>query len=135
MLGNRPNNLYKKAYAFGVRTVKAYQHLSQERREYVLSKQLLRCGTSIGANVAEANGAISEADFSAKISIAYKECLETKYWLNLLHDTDYLSTPAFTSLFADADELGKLLYTILRVTRNLKPSPSASKKTPPADDN
>ncbi|MGI4833341.1 MAG: four helix bundle protein [Janthinobacterium lividum] len=90
---------------------------------------------SIGANVAEANGAISEADFSAKISIAYKECLETKYWFNLLHDTDYLSTPAFTSLFADADELGKLLYTILRTTRHLKPSPSAGKKTPPTADN
>jgi len=87
---------------------------------------LLRCGTSIGANVTEANGAISEADFSAKISIAYKECLETKYWLNLLHDTSYITTPAFDSLFTDADELGKLLYSILRTTRNLKSSASSS---------
>lgn len=109
MLGSRPNNLYEKAYAFGVRTVRAYQYISQEKREYVLSKQLLRCGTSIGANISEANGAISDADFSSKISIAYKECLETKYWLNLLRDTDYITTPAFDSLFVDADELGKLL--------------------------
>jgi four helix bundle protein len=122
MLGGRTNALYTKAYAFAVRIVRAYQHISQEQREYVLSKQLLRCGTSIGANVAEANGAISEADFSAKISIAYKECLETKYWLNLLHDTSYISTVAFNSLFANADELGKLLYSILRTTRNLKSS-------------
>lgn len=98
MLGERTNVLYAKAYAFGVRTVRAYQHISQEKREYVPSKQLLRCGTSVGANVAEANGAISEADFSSKISIAYKECLATKYWLNLLHDTEYFITPAFNSL-------------------------------------
>ncbi len=137
MLGSKPNNLYAKAYDFGVRIVKAYQHISQEKREYVLSKQLLRCGTSIGANVAEANGAISEADFSAKISIAYKECLETKYWLSLLHDTDYITTPAFESLFADADELGKLLYSILRTTRNLKSSASSASllNTKPEDDN
>jgi len=126
MLGSKPNNLYTKAYAFSVRIVRAYQHISQEKREYVLSKQLLRCGTSIGANISEANGAISEADFSAKISIAYKECLETKYWLKLLHDTEYLTTPAFNSFFADADELGKLLYAILRTTRNLKSSVSPS---------
>jgi four helix bundle protein len=61
--------------------VKAYQYLSQVKKEFILSKQLLKSGTSIGANIAEANGAISNADFSAKISIAYKECLETKYWL------------------------------------------------------
>ncbi|RYE90635.1 MAG: four helix bundle protein [Cytophagaceae bacterium] len=126
MLGSRPNNLYEKAYAFAVRTVRAYQHISQEKREYVLAKQLLRCGTSIGANVSEANGAIADADFSSKISIAYKECLETKYWLNLLRDTAYITTPAFDSLFVDADELGKLLYAILRTTRNLKSSSSPS---------
>jgi four helix bundle protein len=64
--------------------VKAYQYLCEENKEYILSKQLLRSGTSIGANIAEANGAISQADFSNKISISYKECLETKYWLSLL---------------------------------------------------
>ena len=87
----KKNNLYEKAYAFAIRVVKGYQFLSKEKREFILSKQLLRCGTSIGANISEANGAISKADFSSKISIAYKESLETKYWLNLLHDTDFIN--------------------------------------------
>lgn len=112
--------LYEEAYAFGVRSVRAYQFLSTEKREYVLSKQLLRCGTSIGANVAEDNGAISDADFSAKISIAYKESLETKYWLNLLHDTDYLTSAMFESLLADADELSKMLFSTLRSTNRVR---------------
>lgn len=124
MIGGKPNVLYEKAYAFGVRVVRAYQFLSQEQHEYVLSKQLLRCGTSIGANVAEANGALSAADFSAKISISYKECLETKYWLSLLRDTDYLTNAMFNSLHADADELGKMLFTTLRSTNRLKASAS-----------
>ena len=120
MVGGKANVLYEKAYAFAVRVVKAYQFLSAEKREYVLSKQLLRCGTSIGANVTEANGAISDADFSAKISIAYKECLETKYWLQLLHDTDFITPKMFESRFADADELAKMLFTTLRSTRQLR---------------
>ncbi|MCV6638018.1 four helix bundle protein [Candidatus Albibeggiatoa sp. nov. NOAA] len=109
--------LYDKAYRFAVRIVKAYQYLSKEKKEFVLSKQLLRCGTSIGANIAEANGAISASDFSAKISIAYKECLETKYWLSLLKDTDYITKNAHDSMYKDADELAKILYSILKKTR------------------
>ena len=70
---------YKKAYRFALRVVKTYQYLCDEKKEYVLSRQFLRSGTSIGANLAEANGAISDIDFSAKVSIAYKECLEIKY--------------------------------------------------------
>lgn len=120
MINGKDNVLYQKAYAFAVRVVKAYQFLSQEKKEFVLSKQLLRCGTSIGANVSEANGAISDADFSAKISISYKESLETKYWLNLLHDTEYLKSNIFNSLLIDADELSKILFTTLRSTRTLK---------------
>jgi four helix bundle protein len=111
------NNLYKKAYTFAIRVVKAYQFLSEEKREFVLSKQLLRSGTSIGANVAEANGAISKADFSSKISISYKECLETKYWLSLLKDTDFINQQTFDSIFEDADELAKILFSILKKTR------------------
>jgi four helix bundle protein len=72
-------NLFRKSYAFALRIVKLYQFLSSEKKEFILSKQLLRSGTSIGANVAEANGGISTADFSAKVSLAYKESLETKY--------------------------------------------------------
>jgi four helix bundle protein len=109
--------IYDKAYAFAVRIVKAYQFLSENKREFVLSKQLLRCGTSIGANVAEARGGISKADFSAKISIAYKESLETKYWLCLLKDTGYIDEKVFDSMHKDADELGKMLFATLKTTR------------------
>ncbi len=111
------NNLYEKAYAFAVRIVKAYQFLSAEKREFILSKQLLRSGTSIGANIAEANGAISKADFSSKISISYKECLETKYWLSLLKDTGFINEQTFNSIFEDADELAKISFSILKKTR------------------
>lgn len=113
----KDNVTYKKAYDFAIRIVKAYQYLCEEKKEYILSKQMLRSGTSIGANIAEANGAISEADFSSKISIAYKECLETKYWLSLLKDTGYVSEKSFESMHSDADELGKILFAILRKTR------------------
>lgn len=111
------NNLYDKSYAFAIRIVKAYQFLSAEKREFILSKQLLKSGTSIGANVAEANGAISTADFSSKISISYKECLETKYWLSLLKDTGFIEEKTFLSMHDDADELAKILFSILKTTR------------------
>lgn len=74
-----------------------------------MSKQLLQCGTSIGANLAEANGAISSADFSAKISIAYKESLETKYWLSLLKDTHFIEEKLYERLFLGIDEISKIL--------------------------
>lgn len=111
------NNLYQKAYTFAIRIVNAHKFLSKEKREFTISKQLLRSGTSIGANVAEANGGISKADFSAKLSISYKECLETKYWLSLLHDTDFIDDKLFRSIFEDADELAKILFTILKKSR------------------
>lgn len=112
------NNLYKKSYAFAIRIVRSYQFLSDEKREFILSKQLLKSGTSIGANIAEANGAISKADFSLKLSISYKECLETKYWLSLLRDTGFIDEQLFESMFTDADELAMILFTIINKTRN-----------------
>ncbi len=112
------NNLYDKSYDFAVRVVNTYQYLSDEKREFILSKQFLRSGTSIGANVSEANGAISKAEFSSKLSISYKECLETKYWLNLLKDTGFIDKQVFQSMFNDADELAKILYTLIKKTRN-----------------
>jgi four helix bundle protein len=113
----KDNNLYDKSYKFAIRIVKAYQFLSDQKREFVLSKQLLRSGTSIGANVAEANGAISKSDFSNKISIAYKECLETKYWLSLLKDTEYIDLKTYENINIDAEELSKILFAILNTTR------------------
>ena len=113
----KDNVLFQKAYQFAVRVVKIYQYLTEEKREFILSKQLVRCGTSIGANVSEANGGISTADFSAKISIAYKECLETKYWLSLLKDTEYLTEKDFITLHESADELARILFSVIKTTR------------------
>lgn len=111
------NNLYEKAYKFAIRVVKMYQYLNGKKKEFVLSKQVLKSGTSIGANIAEANGAISRNDFSFKISIAYKECLETKYWLSLLKDTGFIEESSYQDIFVDADELGKILFSVLKTTR------------------
>lgn len=114
---NENNVTYNKSYQFAIRIVNAYKYLIEEKREFVLSKQLLKSGTSIGANVAEANGVISSSDFSAKISIAYKETLETKYWLSLLKDTGYIDVKSFNSIYQDADEIAKILFSILKNTR------------------
>ncbi len=117
MAGQPQSILYEKAYAFAIRVVNAYQFLTESKREFILSKQFLRCGTSIGANIAEANGAISKMDFSAKISIAYKESLEVKYWLCLLRDTGYIEPRSFDSMHTDADELSKIAFSILKTSR------------------
>lgn len=109
--------LQEKSYAFAVRVVNAYKYLVKNHKEYVLSKQLLRCGTSIGANITEAQGGISKADFSAKLSISYKEALETKYWLSLLKDTQYLEEKEFESLYADVDEVAAMLFSSLKSSR------------------
>lgn len=111
------NVLVDKSYAFAIRVVNAVKHLQAEKREFVLTKQLLRSGTSVGANVTEAQGGISRADFSAKLSIAYKEALETKYWLKLLKDTDYLQEKAFSSIHADCDELCAMLFRAVKSGR------------------
>lgn len=113
----KENIVLSKTYQFALRIVKMYQHLSKKKQEFVLSKQILRSGTSIGANVAEAHGGISEADFSNKISIAYKEALETKYWIRLLFDAGYIEKNAFDSIHSDCDEICKILYSILKKTR------------------
>jgi four helix bundle protein len=114
---NNQSPIIDKSYAFAVRIVRAYQHLSSEKREFILSKQLLRSGTSIGANSEEAQGGISKADFSAKLSIAYKEARETKYWIKLLRDTDYFTPNEANSLLNDADELCRLLYSAINTSR------------------
>jgi four helix bundle protein len=117
MISGKENILFEKAYAFAIRIVNACRYLNIEKKEYILAKQLLRSGTSIGANIAEANGGISDADFSAKISIAYKECLETKYWLSLLKDTNLLETSLYLSVFQDAEELSKMLFATIKKMR------------------
>lgn len=110
------NAIEKKSFAFAVRIVNLYKHLANEKKEYILSKQLLRCGASIGANVSEAQRGQSKADFNAKMNIALKEANETEYWLRLLHETDYLTEKEFASLEADAMELLALLVSICKKT-------------------
>jgi four helix bundle protein len=111
------NVVQEKSFSFALRTVKLYRYLSEEKREYVLAKQLLRSGTSIGANVEEAIGGQSEKDFYAKLTIAYKEARETHYWLRLLHQSDYLDAVEAESILTDCDELLKLLGSILKTLR------------------
>ena len=112
----KDNPLKDKSYAFAVRIVKMYKYLCDKKHEYVLSKQVLRSGTSIGANIVEANGAISKDDFSAKMSIAYKEALETKYWLDLLKDSGYLESKGYDELYQEADEISRMLFAVLKNT-------------------
>ena len=109
----KENVVQQKSFAFAIRVVNAYKYLTEQKKEFVLSKQLLRWGTSIGANVEEATGGQSKKDFIAKISISYKEARETKYWLNLLTATDYLDEKLSKSLLDDAEELCKILSSIL----------------------
>ncbi|MCB0459651.1 MAG: four helix bundle protein [Flavobacteriaceae bacterium] len=110
------NPLQNKSYDFALRIIKLSKKLANNK-EFILSKQLLKSGTSIGANIIEANGAISKADFSSKMSIAYKECLETKYWLSLLKDSGEIKEDEFVLLYDEADELAKILFSILKTTR------------------
>ena len=108
----KENIVYEKAYQFAIRIEKASQHFMQWKREFVLSKQLIRNEKSIGANIAGANGGIAKADFSNKTSIAYKECLETKYWLLLLKDTSYIDDKINGSIDSEAEEIAKILFSI-----------------------
>ena len=99
----------EKSFVFALRIVKLYQHLNGKKKEFVLSKQVLRSGTSIGANLEESRGAQSSSDFQAKISIAYKEARETAYWLRLLHASKYLTDRQFNSVHSDCEELVRIL--------------------------
>ena len=106
-----------KSFAFAIRVVNTYKHLSTEKHEYVLSKQLLRSGTAIGALVREADQAESKADFVHKLAISLKEANETEYWLQLLQQTDYLTSKESESLITDLKELLKLLTAIIKTTK------------------
>lgn len=107
------NIIVDKSYLFAVRIVKLYKFLYQNFKESTLSKQILRCGTSIGANVAESQNAQSYPDFISKLNIALKETDETKFWINLLYDTEYIDESQFQSLSSDVEEISKLLTSII----------------------
>ncbi len=116
------NVIQEKSYAFAVRIVKLYKYLVDEKKEYVLSKQLLRCGTSVGANIEEAIGGQSEKDFFAKLTIAYKEARETHYWIRLLTDTNYLNKNESKNLLQDIEEILKIIESIQTTIRKKKNS-------------
>lgn len=107
-----------KSRDFAIRIVRVYNYLRNEKNEFVMSKQLLRSGTSIGANIAEAECAISKKDFLSKMYISFKECAETRYWLELLHETDYLTQNEYESINNDCAELMRILSKITQTTKN-----------------
>lgn len=116
-MSEKKSILKEKSFLFALRIVKLYKFLCDEKREFVLSKQLLRSGTSVGANIREAQNAQSKADFIHKLSISQKECDETIYWLELLHQSEYINENEFISVNKDATELLKMLRSAILTTK------------------
>ncbi len=116
------NIVQAKSFDFAVRVVNLSKFLIEEKREFVLSKQVLRSGTSVGANVEEAIGGFSSNDFLYKMTTSYKEARETRYWLRLLHECNYINDEAFQSISSDCEELIRLLTKIIKTTKEHKPS-------------
>ncbi|UUV18845.1 four helix bundle protein [Fusobacteria bacterium ZRK30] len=113
----RNSIVYDKSFKFAIRIVKLYKHLKETKKEYIMSKQLMRCGTSIGANVSEGIEAQSKKDFISKLSIALKEANESRYWINLMKATDYLDEKEEKSLIIDLEEIIKLLVSIIKTSK------------------
>ena len=111
------STLKDKSEAFALRIVKCYKYLTKHQNEYVLSKQLLRSGTSIGANITEGIYAQSRPDFISKLGISLKEAQETGYWLRLLNKSDYLDEAQFDSIYTDCEELIKILVATIKTTK------------------
>jgi four helix bundle protein len=107
-----------KSEKFAIRIVRLYEHLCSVKKEFVLSKQILRSGTSIGANLAEADFAISRPDFVTKMHVAIKECSETLYWLRLLRDTNYLKPKEFESIYSECEEIMRILTASIKTVKN-----------------
>ncbi len=118
MRSSSQNAIVIKSKKFGVRSIRLYQWLTQSRKEYTISRQILRSGTSIGANVKEAIRGQSKADFGAKMNIALKEASESEYWIELLYETNYLTNEEFQSIISDCRELIRILTAIVKSTFN-----------------
>ncbi|MBQ8064387.1 MAG: four helix bundle protein [Prevotella sp.] len=114
----KKNVVEDKSFEFAVRIVKLYKYLTAEKQEYIMSKQLLRSGTSVGANVSEAQQAQSPMDFLSKMNIALKESYESDYWLRLLYRTEYLKKEEYNSIITDCRAISKLLVSIVKSTKN-----------------
>ena len=113
----KKNIIKEKSFQFSIKIIKLYKILTSERKEYVMSKQLLRSGTSIGANVSEALAAESRKDFLHKLSIAHKEVYETIYWLELLKETEYICGEKEKEIFSDAKQINRILSSIIKTTK------------------
>lgn len=111
----------QKSYSFAIKVINLYKYLSQEKREYVLSRQILKSGTSVGANIEEALGGQSTKDFIGKMSISYKEARETVYWLKLLQECKYITEEQFQDLHNDAIELCKIIFSIKTTMSKSRP--------------
>lgn len=114
----RENIILDKTYNYAIRIVKLYQYLCKEKKEFELSRQILRSGTSIGANVEESVGGLSRKDFLAKLGVSYREARETRFWLRLLRDTDYISTEQSDSMLEDLEEIIRIITAIQKTTKN-----------------
>lgn len=117
---NRENIIQSKAENFAIRIVNLYKVLVNDRKEQVLSKQLLRSGTSIGANITEAECGVSKADFFAKMYIAFKECAESLYWIKLLYKAEYINEQEYQSINSDCQDLYRLLSSITKSIKDEK---------------
>lgn len=113
----KENVIAEKSKMFALRIIKLYRYLCEDKKEYILSKQLLRSGTSIGANVKEAIRGQSKPDFYAKMNISLKEASETEYWLELLHESDYIDDNGFESIYSDCQEIVKILVSITKTQK------------------
>ncbi|MEI6697125.1 MAG: four helix bundle protein [Bacteroidota bacterium] len=112
-MNEKKNPLKDKSFLFALRIIKLYKYLTEVKKEYVISKQLFRSGTSVGANIREAQNAQSKPDFIHKLSISQKECDETLYWMELLHQSEYLNETEFNAIYTEADELLKMLRSAI----------------------
>ena len=115
---DKENIVLDKSFIFAVRIVKLYKYLCEEKKEFVLSKQVLRCGTSIGANIEESIGGQSDKDFLSKLEISFKEARETAYWIRLLAATDYITQEQADSLLSDTEELKRILAKIILTVKS-----------------
>ena len=113
----KDNVIVDKSKEFALRTIKLYKYLCDEKKEYILSKQLLRSGTSIGANIKEAIRGQSKADFIFKLNISLKEASETEYWIELLYESEFITKPQFDSIYTDCIEIIKILTSIINSSK------------------
>ncbi|MFG6685867.1 four helix bundle protein [Mariniflexile sp. HNIBRBA6329] len=119
----KENIIQVKTYVFALQIVEVYKYLCEDKKEFVLSKQLLRSGTSIGANIEEAIGGQSEKDFYAKLTISYKEARETKYWLRLLQDSGYLDEEKAIKVLIDVEEILRIIGSIQKTMKSKNSNP------------